>query len=205
MLKEAIGEVCKNAPHYDKDGNAEMSARDEGIKRVAAALQAHVEDESSVGSLPFEVHIQSGGRKGKYGPIAWVRLYSKAHSPSAKHGHYLVYLFAADGSTIYLSLNQGTSERRPGSPRPVKGGAQLRSMATEARHLLKEWTTSPRFSRAEIGIDLGSSHMSHLSDYSLGRIRNYEDANIIAFRYNTETIPNDGILLQDLSDMLPLL
>src|SRR5438874_4801294 len=46
--------------------------------------------------------------KGKKTRVPWVRLYDPRFSPRATKGWYVVFLFAADGSSLFVSLNQGT-------------------------------------------------------------------------------------------------
>src|SRR5215831_18381715 len=70
----------------------------------------------------LDLRVKAGGRQGSFSPLPWVRVYSKRHAPTAQEGRYLVYLFAADGSRVYLSLNQGSSERRSGHMRPIVDG-----------------------------------------------------------------------------------
>lgn len=204
MLSEAMLEVLATAPHYSYEGGPQMRARDAAVARVQDSLRTHIAQLAPAGA-PVGLHVQGGGMMGKYSSVAWVRLYSPEHSPSAGEGHYLVYLFAADGSSVYLSLNQGTSERKSGTMRPIKGRPQLQAKATAARYLLKERTTSPRFSKATIDINLRGNPVQALSPYSISRIRNYEDVNVLAFRYDARALPADGDLFEDLAAMLPLL
>ncbi len=57
--------------------------------------------------------------------VAWVRLTDKSISPSAQAGWYVVLLFAADGSSCVMSLNQGTtSVAGPNKNKQIENRAQ---------------------------------------------------------------------------------
>ena len=120
-------------------------------------------------------------------------------------GFYIVYLFSTDGSAVYLSLNQGTSEFRSNAMRPVNDRAELRARAAEARRLLNAFEGTLLMRSATVAMDLTWASTPGVGPESRRRTRNYEDANIIALRYPAGSIPPDEELLQDLSDMLPLL
>lgn len=180
-----------------------MDKRDEAVRHVEKSLRNFVTQDPSIIKWHPDIAVKSGGRKYRYAPVPWVRLYSEKHSPSAGKGFYLVYLFAADGSAVYLSINQGTSQ--PGTTRPVSGGDNLKAKAAEARHAIRQWRISPALSKAEISIDLHGSKRGVLSAYSRKRIRNYEDVNVLAIRYDATNMPSDDVLHQDLKQMLPLL
>ena len=133
----------------------------------------------SLGLADLGLRTEPGGRQGYFGPLPWVRVYSPDYAPSAQAGIYLVYIFAADGSRVYLSLMSGTSEFRSGHMRAITD------------------------TRAALSIDLGSAGLR--SHDSRARARAYEHANILAHEYLSGTILGDGQLLADLAGMLPLL
>jgi hypothetical protein len=114
-----------------------------------------------------------------------------------------VYLFAADGSRVYLSLNQGTSEFRAGHMRAITDTRALLARGGQARNALGDLIESAGAAGAAQSIDLGSGSL-HSHD-SRVRARAYEHANILAREYLSTMIPDDGQLLADLAGMLPLL
>jgi hypothetical protein len=115
-------------------------------------------------------------------------------SPSATEGVYLAYLFAADGSRVYLSLNQGTSEYKSGKKRPVIDGKLLRSSAAGARAALSGIEEALLEREGHTWIDLAATAQAVGSE-SVRRIRNYQDANILALEYRREEVPDDVGLL----------
>jgi hypothetical protein len=93
-----IQQILDLAPRYSKDHEKpEMHERAELTadltRRLTSALN-EVTDTAGLAGLDLRVH--EGGQMGFVGVFPWVRVYSKIYAPSAQHGIYLVYLFAAD-------------------------------------------------------------------------------------------------------------
>src|SRR5258708_6409844 len=86
--------VLDLAPDYTRVASPTMRARDEACRRLRDELR------KMLATLPRPVSsgldVAMGGQQGSYSPLAWVRIYSPEHSPSATAGVYLAYLFAAD-------------------------------------------------------------------------------------------------------------
>ncbi len=120
-------------------------------------------------------------------------------------GFYIVYLFASDGSAVYLSLNQGTSEFRSSAMRPINDNKEIEARATSARRALRDFDEMPMTHDLSISIDLAIDSISNVGTESRRRSRNYEYGNVFARRYSRFSVPTDEDLLQDLSDMLPML
>lgn len=55
--------------------------------------------------VEYKIHSSCG--QGNWAEIPWVAAFYKELSDSAQRGYYIVYLFRADGSGVYVSLNQG--------------------------------------------------------------------------------------------------
>src|SRR4051794_14439804 len=91
----------RNTPQMERRGvvvRTEMARwlRDE-LPALSELVPAEVED--------LAVEGRDGtGRKTR---VRWVRVFSKARSPSATEGFYVVYLFDAAGRKAYLSLGRG--------------------------------------------------------------------------------------------------
>jgi hypothetical protein len=189
--------VLDLAPGYARDANPAMRARDDACKRLQDTLREVLAAmPGAVGRLRLDVAV--GGRQGSYSPLAWIRIYSPEHSPLATAGLYLAYLFAADGSRVYLSLQQGSSEVRSGHMRPVNDPGELLSRGAAARGAIRDLTDSPLGAGMSIGIDLGWRRLSSVGSYSKQRIGNYEHANILAVAYDAGGMPADSALIADL-------
>jgi MrcB-like, N-terminal domain len=169
-------------------------------QRLANALE---DIAARLGLTELDLQVKAGGSQADFSPVPWVRVYSTGHSPSAQQGIYLVFLFAADGSRVYLSLNQGTSVPRPGGGmRATTKRNDLLSRAAEARNLLRD-VIDAGAPGAVTSIDLAWHGLE--SSASRIRARAYEAANILAREYLTGQIPPDEQLLRDLQGMLPML
>lgn len=169
-------------------------------RELRRQLQATLSQDVNLADLDVAV----GGHQGSYGPVPWVRIFSKEKSPSATAGIYLAYLFAADGSRAYLSLQQGSSELRSGEMRPVSNPSQLRANGAVARTGIRELIESPLGTGLTVDMDLAGLR-APVTTYSRQRIGNYEHANILAIPYESKELQQDHLLLADLRRMLALL
>ncbi len=115
--------------------------------------------------------------------VPWIAIYPPGTVASAQLGFYVVYLFAADGSAVYLSLNQGTEQLYDGLPPIQKRALDLREAAQ----------IEDSQGRA---IDLRSN---------ANRPRRYEAGNAFAIRYEAGSMPTVNELLADLALTLELL
>lgn len=141
--------------------------------------------EAPVGTDDWQVKASDGA--GNKNVVPWARLYSVAHSPQATKGWYVVYLFGAQGDRVYLSLMQGTSERKNGEfkPRPLSG---LRQRAQRARGELAD--------RLRARPDLVEGISLKARNTKLGRA--YEAGTVVAFEYALDELPSDEVLRSDL-------
>jgi 5-methylcytosine-specific restriction protein B len=126
--------------------------------------------------------VGHGAGIGTPAEVPWIGIYPKGSTPTAQRGYYVVYLFAADGSAVYLSLNQGTEKVRGGMGPLHKRALDLRRAAGLTDN------SDP--------IDLRSS---------AGRPRKYEAGNAHAARYETDAVPDDATLKADLDEFLAYL
>jgi hypothetical protein len=202
-IRAELQRVLDLAPEYTRATSPSMHARDEACRRLRGELRKVLASVPSAVASGLDVAV--GGQQGSYSPLAWVRIYSPEHSPSATAGVYLAYLFAADGSRVYLSLQQGSSEIRSGHMRPINDPTELLARGAAARSAIRELIESPLGAGVTIQMDLRWRQLSSVGSYSKHRIRNYEYANILAIGYDSATIPTDGTLVADLHRGLLLL
>jgi hypothetical protein len=115
--------------------------------------------------------------------VPWVGIFPPDSEGSAQEGFYLVYLFAKDGSAVYLSLNQGTEQVRGGSEVLRKRALDLRRIVGAQPGLLTK-------------IDLRSNNT---------RPKKYEagSAYAVGYKRNEPLLPADAVA--DLLQMLDLL
>jgi hypothetical protein len=149
------------------------------------------------------LRVQHGGRQANYSPVPWVRIFDPEHAPTAQSGFYVVLLFAADGSSVYLSLYQGNSEFRSNKMRPIMKDEVLLNRASGARLALSDWASEVA-AEGLTSIDLkGGGYPVGVE--SRRRIRNYELANIYAYRYPLDDLPSDSEFTADVEELLVLL
>lgn len=83
-------------------------------------------------SRQYVMEVEGRDGTGRKTRVPWVRIYDRRFSPSATEGWYVVYLFAADGSAVFISLNQGTTKFLNGSLVPIEPEL-LRARVEDAR------------------------------------------------------------------------
>lgn len=112
-------------------------------------------------------------------------------------------LFAADGSAVYLSLNQGTSEFRSNAIRPINDDNALLNRAAAARTTLGDWASKVALMGPDSMNLCGDS--APVGTESKKRIRNYELANVFTYEYPIDALPDDDRFKGDLDELLVLL
>lgn len=129
--------------------------------------------------VPGPHPIGSGTGQSTPADVPWVSIYPEDATASAKQGIYAVYLFAADGSAVYLSFMQGTEN--------VSGGLRpLRKRAIDMRRAA--------------GLDNAGDAVALASQST--RPRKYQAASAYAIRYARGAVPSDAALLEDLATVL---
>jgi hypothetical protein len=198
-----LQEVLNLAPAYSRVSSPAMRARDQACRRLQGELREALT--AGPGAADSGLDVAVGGRQASYSPLAWIRVYSRKHAPNATAGMYVAYLFAADGSRVYLSLQQGSSEVRSGRMRPVSDPGELLARGAAARSAIRDLAESPLGVGTTVEMDLAWRGLSSVGAYSKQRIRNYEYASILALEYVSGAIPAEIVLLADLHRMLALL
>jgi len=126
--------------------------------------------------------------------VPWVRVYSAEHSPNARNGWYVVYLFAADGSAVYLSLGFGSTVMGPDGSLRAKDDGELAKVRSWGQDLLRgDLESNPRLvesialhARTKVG-------------------QSYEKAVAVAIPYFRNSVPEGMQLVEDLEVMARLL
>jgi hypothetical protein len=183
-VRDELQRVLELQRSYSSTASAEMVERGEIIRNAIPASLLGYRDqlEGALGVNDFFSEGRDGtGRKTR---VPWARWGSRARSPRATEGFYLVYLFAASGDVVYLSLNQGTTDFI-GNDFVPKPPLVLAERVQWAREALVGW--EPQFDEVR-SIELG--------DPGLGA--GYESGNIFAIAYEGGSIPDDSLLLADM-------
>jgi 5-methylcytosine-specific restriction protein B len=184
-LREAMQSVLELQKHWTAHTTPDMQERGLLIRNRIPALLEPIADVRH-----FKVEGSAGA--GSNSRVPWVRVFRLDMSPSPQKGWYAVFLFAADGGAVFLSLIQGTTDWSGGRGKP-KDHEVLAARSERARVILGQSGANVK----------GLSHDIRLSDPLLGRA--YERGTVIAFEYRSGAMPPDDTIIADLSQILELL
>lgn len=128
--------------------------------------------------------------QGNWAKVPWIALMDERETTSTQHGVYVVFLFAEDMSSVYLTLNQGVTQ------------VFSDHKASKAREVLQE--RADRYRQycghlEELGFRLDSS-IDLKTKSSLGR--KYENSTVAHKRYDRDAVPGDDELVADLEAVL---
>jgi hypothetical protein len=120
-----------------------------------------------------------GSAAGSGGPpdVPWIGVFPDQAATSAQQGLYLVYLFAKNGTGVFLSFNQGTEKVTGGRGALGKRARDVRDVVDADRSL-------------EVDVELHSENE---------RPKRYEAASAYAVRYSAGDVPPDSVLADDVS------
>lgn len=142
-----------------------------------------------VGEYGFSVNGRDA--MGRPSRIPWVRVFDRELSPNASEGTYAVFLFAADGSAVFLSLNQGTMKRVGKTGRYASISAdRVLAIRDDARLRLQQQHCDLENLVKDIS----------LQDPATGA--KYEVGNIYSLRYDVNSVPPDATIYADVSRIL---
>jgi 5-methylcytosine-specific restriction protein B len=192
-FSDVLAAVMDLQSSYSPDNTDKMKERSLLVRDQAPArLRSYIASHDATAPYP-SLLVEGKDGTGLKTRVAWIRVYSRKESPKATIGWYLAYLFAADGKTVFLSLNQGTTEYRDGSPH-ARPPAEIAARSHGARELLKN----------DIHRIEGLASIA-LKDSPDAPGKGYENGNVTALRYERTNLPDDAALFEDLDAMLGLL
>ena len=176
-LREVIGLVGRD---YDKADDFQSAPQ---VTLRAAKLEF-------LQWLPVGYKPVGSGGQGSPASVPWIAVLNEDETSSAQRGMYVVYLFAEDRKTVYLSLNQGVTELVGSMGRPL-ARTKLRGQADAIR---------AAFDPADV-IDLAGS-IDLKSTQQLPR--DYEFGNIVSLVYDATGLPSEAVMVADLGRMVRL-
>ena len=182
-LNEAIERVLRLQLQYDSANTEPMAER-----RRIVTNELVSEFRAAFSGWPSESALKCAGSSGagNSAKVPWVRVFNPEQSPTPTQGWYVVLLFAADGSSASLSLNQGVTQL---------SGAEIARNVTSARRLI----AAEGFAYAP-DQDSRSRDSISLADPGLGA--KYERGNILGFEYRAGEVPDDDAIRLDLEWLL---
>ncbi|MED7817030.1 DUF3578 domain-containing protein [Vibrio cholerae] len=135
----------------------------------------------------FEIKASVGA--GNWANVPWLSILNPKITTTTQDGIYPVYLFNADGSGFYLSLNQGTTipTKNLGKKRAEKRAEDIKRVLLSQFPRLKTW---------------GVQEIDLKAETSLGK--SYERPNISAKFYSSARLPESDELITDLQELLEI-
>ncbi|BDI32782.1 hypothetical protein CCAX7_48330 [Capsulimonas corticalis] len=180
-LVDTLSEVLHLQKHYTSQiSNGAMRKRGHFVTRVAPKYLREFINPLRFPNYHFEYEGSNGNAT--CAKVPYVRIYSPEEAPTVAAAYSLVYLFAADGSAVYLSLNHSASE---------SGVRANRERVNRARSLLLEKNFRARGLKFDIDLKDPRGQMC----------KSFEEGNVFAIEYKLP-LPDESVLQEDLSDML---
>jgi hypothetical protein len=194
-MKKTIERILELQPYFDKRNTPEMAERGLLIRSdLKNRIQAHASGLAKNLQLPLEdIKVEGRDGTGNKTEIPWTRIASTSLSPSTTAGWYVVYLFKADGSGVYLALSHGSTILEDGDFKP----------RTE-----NETTALMHWARQRVGHLIDALPNVHHSIELGGRTKlsdAYKRTTIAAFYYPRHAIPLESKLLLDLNNFASIL
>lgn len=176
-LRNLIGEI---GAQYDR--RLPMSSEAQLLLR-----RADVEFEQW---LPTGYRVEASGGRGRATATPRIAIVDADETTTTRRGLYVAYLFAADMSTVALTLNQGVAEIGE-----HLGRAGARRFAALQAAAIRAALHPDDIADLDTTIDLRSS--AALS-------ADYEQANILARTYNLDDLPDESAMVADLHRFIRL-
>ena len=145
--------------------------------------------ELQLDSKQFKITASAG--QGNWATVPWIALFDREITETATKGYDIVYLFRADMSGVYLSLNQGWTyfKEKFGTK---NGKLNIQKVSSTWKKILS--STLNDFSFDPIDLKAEGQH----SDLPLG----YELGHICGKHYEANDLPEDQVLINDLRNIL---
>jgi 5-methylcytosine-specific restriction enzyme B len=143
---------------------------------------------SCICSLPFihnNLKVQASVGQGVWATIPWIAIMDRRITETTQNGEYIVYLFAEDMKSVYLTLAQGVTA--PLKNGKVEGYKYLRQKVQEIRAMLP----LEGFNKDE-EIDLTSGGLG----------RDYQVSTVAYYRYDRDQLPSEEQLIRDLHNLV---
>ncbi|MGV8885442.1 MAG: MrcB family domain-containing protein [Microbacteriaceae bacterium] len=192
-MQSELEEILSYQLYWSSENTEEMQLRGSLVRdKLPSWMQSLARD--LMVRLPEHFQdLRSSGKDatGRKSEIPWARTFSVARSPRATGGWYLVYLFDALGSTVYLSLNQGTTKWTGSEFRPRPASETMRR---------SDWARDKLSGDSAPRADLVTAISLNARRSDLGPA--YESGNVFALAYSVGAIPDDETLASDFIYML---
>ncbi|MFD4660291.1 MrcB family domain-containing protein [Kitasatospora sp. NPDC058444] len=137
-----------------------------------------------------EYIIKGSAGTGTAAACPWVAFFDPDETVTARHGMYVVYLFAENMETVSLSLNHGVTELRE-----KYGSAEANRKLEAEAGAIRGALSAEDCQDLDASIDLGGRP---------GLPQSYECGNVFARTYRVDDLPDEGVLCADLRRFIAL-
>jgi hypothetical protein len=176
-FKEVVARILDLQVSWSSQNTPEMQERGVLVRQAGPRLVKGML--AGLSSLIPDLAVEGRDGTGRKTRVPWIRVYSKSRSPSATSGWYVAALFAADGSAVFLSINQGTTSFEAGS---------LKASATDLLEARVRWA------QGILGATIDKAGASvdeiDLKD-PVGLGAGYERANVCSYRFTRDELSDD--------------
>lgn len=132
-------------------------------------------------------HVGGSAGQGGWAWVPWIAVFNPAITKTATRGYYVVYLFSADMSRLYLSLNQATTAVEQ----------EFRS------HFLSELRRRAQLGNARLGKLPSDMNTTAIDLASKGTLPNgYEAGHVCGYVYDLSNLPSEAVLNRHLKEIL---
>lgn len=181
MMKENFEHLMKSYPTAKK----EIFSRHPLGEFVRQTIVKSLYEESKLNKDRYL--IQGSVGQGNWAEVPWICIFDKDITKSARKGYYIVYLFCADGSGMYLSLNQGYTHYKDLYKKEAK--YNIANVSRKCKTILR--SSLDDFPVHEINLkctnDLG---------------KGYELGHICGKYYSIDQMQNDFEMIDDLRNLI---
>lgn len=138
-MEITLGQICSLQPKYTSSNTPDMQERGHLIRSVLAGeLRSRLPSlRKAFDSVFDDLAVEGSDGIGRKTEAPWVRVFSKAMSPTPREGFYLVIHFAADGSAVFITVGCGSTIWRGGDLRPVSDD-ELKTRTSWARLIVQQ-------------------------------------------------------------------
>lgn len=137
--------------------------------------------------LPFmhpDLKIQGSVGQGNWATIPWIAIMDKRITETTRQGEYLVYLFAEDMRSVYLTFNQGVT-----IPIETKGKQAAYQYFKQKVHEIRDLLPLEGMIKDDA---------IYLTSGGLGQ--DYQVSTVAYYRYDLDHLPEDEQLISDLNN-----
>ena len=189
MLKEVIEALLDEYPKVSRENFKNHEYPRYLKKEVPKLLNSSL-------NLQDIYRIDASAGNGSWANIPWIAVFNKLVTESVRFGFFIVYLFQADCSGVYLSLNQGTASLKE---RYGLGGARevLREQAKVFRKTISPNTSIKFYEHIDLKLE---AIPKETTARRLGQA--YQAGNILATYYPKNNLPTSDKLVNDLLHLI---